>query len=49
MTASDEQLSGRAGIAGWHEELLARGAVAARWLEPDQAGRWQEDRERSGP
>jgi hypothetical protein len=29
LTSADERLSGRAGIAGWHEDLLARGAVTA--------------------
>jgi hypothetical protein len=30
LTSVDERLSGRDGIAGWHEDLLARGAVQAR-------------------
>ena len=30
LTSADERLSGRPGIAGWHEDLLARGAVTAR-------------------
>jgi hypothetical protein len=30
LTAADERLTGRAGIAGWHEDLFARGAVQAR-------------------
>jgi hypothetical protein len=30
LTSADERLSGRGGIAGWHEDLLARGAVQAR-------------------
>ena len=30
LTSADERLSGRSGIAGWHEDLLARGAVTAR-------------------
>jgi hypothetical protein len=29
LTSADERLSGRAGIAGWHEDLLARGPVSA--------------------
>ena len=29
LTSADERLSGRAGIAGWHEDLLSRGAVTA--------------------
>ena len=29
LTSADERLSGRPGIAGWHEDLLARGAVTA--------------------
>jgi hypothetical protein len=29
LTSADERLSGRSGIAGWHEDLLARGAVRA--------------------
>jgi hypothetical protein len=30
LTSADERLTGRSGIAGWHEDLLARGAVTAR-------------------
>jgi hypothetical protein len=30
LTSADERLSGRDGITGWHEDLLARGAVEAR-------------------
>jgi hypothetical protein len=30
LTSADERLSGRPGITGWHEDLLARGAVEAR-------------------
>jgi hypothetical protein len=30
LTSADERLSGRDGIAGWHDDLLARGAVEAR-------------------
>lgn len=30
LTSTDERLSGRSGITGWHEDLLARGAVEAR-------------------
>jgi hypothetical protein len=30
LTSADERLSGRAGIAGWHEDLLRRGPVTAR-------------------
>jgi hypothetical protein len=30
LTSADERLSGRSGIAGWHEDLLKRGAVTAR-------------------
>ena len=30
LTSADERLRGRPGIAGWHEELLARGTVRAR-------------------
>ena len=29
LTSADERLSGRSGIAGWHEDLLSRGAVTA--------------------
>ena len=29
LTSADEQISGRAGIAGWHEDLLRRGPVTA--------------------
>jgi hypothetical protein len=29
LTSADERLTGRSGIAGWHEDLLARGAVTA--------------------
>jgi hypothetical protein len=29
LTSADERLSGRSGIAGWHEDLLARGTVHA--------------------
>ena len=29
LTSADERISGRAGIAGWHEDLLGRGPVAA--------------------
>jgi hypothetical protein len=83
LTSADERISGRAGIAGWHEDLLGRGRAAAtpagqgndrsrlevdsaagryvvelafdasgrigtaRWLTPSEAGRPQEERERS--
>jgi hypothetical protein len=83
LTSADERISGRAGIAGWHEDLLRRGRATAapagqgndaarlevdsaagrfvvelsfdasgrigtaRWLTPEQAGRPQEERERS--
>ena len=30
LTSADERLSGRSGIAGWHEDLLRRGRVTAR-------------------
>jgi hypothetical protein len=30
LTSADERLTGRPGIAGWHEDLLSRGAVSAR-------------------
>jgi hypothetical protein len=30
LTSTDERLTGRSGITGWHEDLLARGAVEAR-------------------
>jgi hypothetical protein len=30
LTSADERLSGRSGIAGWHEDLLRRGPVHAR-------------------
>jgi hypothetical protein len=30
LTSADERLSGRSGIAGWHENLLRRGPVTAR-------------------
>ena len=29
LTSADERISGRAGIAGWHEDLLGRGRVEA--------------------
>jgi hypothetical protein len=29
LTSADERLTGRSGIAGWHEDLLARGGVSA--------------------
>jgi hypothetical protein len=29
LTSADERISGRAGIAGWHEDLLGRGRAAA--------------------
>ena len=29
LTSADEQISGRAGIAGWHEDLLRRGRVTS--------------------
>jgi SnoaL-like domain len=29
LTSADERLTGRSGIAGWHEDLLARGTVTA--------------------
>jgi hypothetical protein len=29
LASADERLWGRAGIVGWHEDLLARGAVTA--------------------
>jgi ketosteroid isomerase-like protein len=83
LTSADERISGRAGIAGWHEDLLRRGRTTAtpaakgndaarldvdsaagrhvvelsldaagrigtaRWLTPSEAGRPQEERERS--
>src|ERR687893_456179 len=30
LTSADERISGRPGIAGWHEDLLRRGQVTAR-------------------
>jgi hypothetical protein len=30
LTSADERISGRAGISGWHEDLLRRGRVRAR-------------------
>jgi hypothetical protein len=30
LTSADERISGRPGIAGWHEDLLRRGPVGAR-------------------
>jgi hypothetical protein len=30
LTSADERISGRAGITGWHEDLLRRGRAAAR-------------------
>jgi hypothetical protein len=30
LTSADERISGRAGITGWHEDLLRRGRSAAR-------------------
>jgi hypothetical protein len=30
LTSADERISGRAGIGGWHEDLLGRGRVTAR-------------------
>ena len=83
LTSADRRVHGRAGIAGWHRELFAAGAVAARasgqgndagrleaevagrpltvelsfdasgrigtarWLDPDEAARAQEERERT--
>ena len=29
LTSADESLTGRSGITGWHEDLLARGGVRA--------------------
>jgi hypothetical protein len=29
LTSADERISGRAGIAGWHEDLLRRGRTTA--------------------
>jgi hypothetical protein len=29
LTSADERLTGRSGITGWHEDLLARGGVRA--------------------
>ena len=29
LTSADERISGRAGIAGWHEDLLGRGRATA--------------------
>ena len=29
LASADERVSGRSGIAGWHEDLLARGQVTA--------------------
>jgi ketosteroid isomerase-like protein len=29
LTSADERISGRAGIAGWHEDLLRRGRAVA--------------------
>ena len=29
LTSADERLTGRSGIAGWHEDLLSRGVVTA--------------------
>ena len=50
LTSADERLTGRSGIAGWHEDLLSRGPVtaspagqgndAARLLVAGPAGRW---------
>jgi hypothetical protein len=50
LTSADERLTGRAGIAGWHEDLLSRGPVTAspagqgndagRLLVDGPAGRW---------
>jgi SnoaL-like domain len=50
LTSADERITGRAGIAGWHEDLLRRGPVTAApagqgndtgRLEVDSAaGRW---------
>jgi SnoaL-like domain len=50
LASADERITGRAGIAGWHEDLLRRGPVAATLagqgndtgrLEVDSgAGRW---------
>jgi hypothetical protein len=83
LTSADERLSGRSGVAGWHEDLLSRGSVSARpsgqgndtgrlevetpdgpfvvelsfdasgrigtarWLTQEEAGRPQEERERT--
>jgi len=84
LASADERIRGRAGIAGWHEDLLRRGPTiatpagqgndaarlevdsaagrhvvelsfdaagrigTARWLSASEAGRPQEERERSG-
>jgi hypothetical protein len=50
LTSADERLRGRSGIAGWHEDLLSRGAVTAspsgqgpdagRLLVDGPTGRW---------
>ena len=44
LTSADEQISGRAGIAGWHEDLLRRGRVtAAPAGQGNDAGRLEVD------
>jgi hypothetical protein len=50
LTSADERLTGRPGIAGWHEDLLSRGPVTAspsgqgndagRLLVDGPTGRW---------
>jgi ketosteroid isomerase-like protein len=44
LTSKDERLSGRDAIAGWHEDLLARGTVRARPSgQGNDAGRLEVD------
>jgi hypothetical protein len=44
LTSADEQISGRAGIAGWHEDLLRRGRVTATpAAQGNDAGRLEVD------
>ena len=44
LASADERISGRPGIAGWHEDLLGRGRVTATPAgQGDDAGRLEVD------